>query len=308
MKAFHHETLIEASEKKIQCWKDEVLKNKRCFRCWLRKNDCFCKELDGKERKYNSFWEELRKSTNLDFEVLIYYHPHELGRSANTAHVAETLFRPISKSLVYGNVLEEDQFWSQLIDESRNENTLTCILYPGQKSVPLSQWVNEHFMPSNSSQSISPRNSNTKHIRVVVLDGTYPCASRIAKYLESYQQQMHLPSRTFQFVSLELENDPNSDYCRSAVAGVMYQPTKEKICSYQAIAITLKDMFLQLAPDQKETIFYFFQEMMNDLHDWIAFIVKKKIKQGKPTSIKSIKGVDNSLSEDIKKKIVRDSF
>lgn len=308
MKQIHHHTLIEASEQKIDWWNTEIQSKNRCPICWLRCHDCFCSLINQQRKCYNEFWQKLFEENGISIEILIYYHPHELGRSANTAHVFEALNETACSSLVLGNEQEEMLFWTKGIQECHDKTVFTCVLYPGKASIPMSEWIEKVKLENGPKANTDPQTRKLEQgFRLIVLDGTYPCASRIAKYLEVCQKEYRLSKPFFQFVSLELETDENLGYCRSAVAGIMYQPAKEKICSYQATAIAIKDILIQLSYN-KQDLMAFFSMMMEDLQNWIKHIIQKKIKFGKLTTMKCLRDIDNAVPDYVQEIIVSISF
>eukprot|EP01040_Poterioochromonas_malhamensis_P015853 gene15853-17839_t len=314
----HHHSLITACRERLIWWNNEISSQFRCEICWLRSYDCYCKTLKGLSDKYDELLVPLLESLNFRLEILIYYHNGEIGRSANTAHIFKGSFQNFTTSVVYGKVEEDQEFWDKIVSESSSESSnpvYTCVLYPGKDSLPLSQWYEDLVQESVESSSQPTEGQAVaapqKSVRIVVLDGTYACASRIARYLEVARERF-LPTnesrKFFQFVCLELGSTENQQYCRSAMAGIMYQPAKEKICSYQATAIAIKDILmlrertvtsLSAASHHNETqlqisIMKIFHEFINDLHGWVAYLIKKKIKFGKiNNSRKSISDVDN---------------
>ena len=60
--------------------------------------------------------------------------------------------------------------------------------------------------------------------------------------------------------------------CRSAIVGLMTQPGKEKVCTFQACVMALR----QLGEDEATC-----QALFSELDEWIAYILRKRIKLGK---------------------------
>lgn len=112
-----------------------------------------------------------------------------------------------------------------------------------------------------------------------MLDGTFPGASRIAKYLMYSCSLRGIPCPV---VKLDLENNA----CKSAVAGMMYQPGKDKICTYQAAVMAMQQASV-LTNDNITTTTTsiatdkLIKQLHQDLEDWIAYILHTKIKFGK---------------------------
>jgi DTW domain-containing protein YfiP len=327
LKISHHSTLLDTYKEKTDWWKNEVDGKSRCASCWLRCHDCFCGVILEKASQYSQILKTLQQQCHLKLEVVIYYHNLEIGRSANTAHIFEALCKEVTTSIIYGNTVEEEKFWRTLIEET-NDNasrSYTCVLYPDKGSVLLNDWLKTILsLESNSKSSdrevIAESNFLINKLRIILLDGTYPCASRIARYLQTSQKSflsspasssscaVNMKDSKFQFVLLDLDSEENMVHRKSAVAGVMYQPGKDKICSYQAVAIALKDVLKTLnssdAADQ--LIEKLFTSLLVDLHEWIAYIIKKKIKCGKIVEKrKAVPDVDNSPAEYIRNIVVR---
>jgi hypothetical protein len=324
----HHCTLLDTYKEKTDWWKNEIDTKGRCALCWLRSYDCFCSVVHMKTSRYSQLFKSIQQQCRIKVEVVIYYHCLEIGRSANTAHIFEALCKEITTSIVYGNTAEEEKFWKELIEENKNHSlsTYTCVLYPDKDSVFLDEWLetmsNIEKQPMNSVFEENEQfNFPVRKLRIILIDGTYPCASRIAGYLRTAQKMFlstsyaevscHASSTTtnrFQFVLLDLDSEENMIHRKSAVAGVMYQPGKDKICSFQAVAIALKDVLNKLGSDGKtdRLVQDLFSSLLFDLHEWIGYIVKKKIKCGKMIEKrKAVPDVDNSLADYIKNIIVR---
>lgn len=211
-------------------------------------HQCYCDELSKKREKYEA-WEP-----RPDINVCIYYTPVEIGRTANTAHSLEATCPWICSSIVHGDLEKETALLDDIEAEYRENRAQTCIMFPSSDAKLLSEWMGAR-----------PAEHSDKPIRLVMLDGTFPGAARQAKYLMSCCAVRGIPAP---LVKLDLEGDA----CKSAVAGLMYQPGKDKICTYQAIVMGM----------QQARIDPLFCDSLNrDLEDWIMYILKTKVKLGK---------------------------
>ncbi len=150
----HHELTVGACGKALKEWTDSTLKT-RCKNCWLRNYDCYCNYLLSRKEEYEQF----------EGNITIYYHFLEIGRSANTIHIVDSLLPSNTTSFVFGDMEEENKFVKKIIQEQMVGKIQTCILYPCTESIPLSQFI------QNNSVS-------AKAINLVVLDGTYMHAPR----------------------------------------------------------------------------------------------------------------------------------
>ena len=98
-----------------------------------------------------------------------------------------------------------------------------CIFSRG--SMLLSEWM-----------ASRPDHAKSKPVRLIMLDGTFPAASRLAKYLMRCCDLRGIQPSPI--VKLDLEND----CCKSALAGMMYQPGRDKICTYQATVMAMQQV------------------------------------------------------------------
>lgn len=256
-KVDHHETLHTSYKAKMDWWKNETdVEKRRCKVCWLRSHQCYCDVLNQKRSKYEA-WEP-RPNIN----VCIYYNPIEIARTANTAHSLEATCPWICSNIVYGDLAKETALLDDIEAEYRENRPQTCIMFPSKDAKLLSEWMGAR-----------PALNSDKPIRLVMLDGTFPGASRQAKYLMNCCAVRGIPAP---LVKLDLEGDA----CKSAVAGVMYQPGKDKICTYQAIV---------MAMEQAKIDPLFCRSLHQDLEDWIGYILRTKVKLGKSKPRNSMK-------------------
>ena len=230
----HHEKTGISYSAKIEWWKDEIESGRRCCRCWLRKYECFCSKISKMKLDLSKFQEKI--STRM----CIYYHYQELGRSANTAHLYEAIFNSqngnenLSESTIhsscetlrFGDYDKEMEFLRELNEEQENNCPVTCVLYPSSKSIPLSEWMAARPVSTTQNRSV----------RLVVLDGTYPQASRQFKYLSHAFQLLY--QKEVPVVRLDLGDTP----VRSALYGIQSQPGINKLCSYQAMILAVRQI------------------------------------------------------------------
>ena len=188
---FHHEKEILASALIVSKWDKDISSGLRCGKCWLRFYDCYCNYIS--QRKVTL---DLTLNSKLLVHIFIYYHYKEIGRSANTAHLLE-LFIPNSKitRIIYGyDIQKEKAMIEMIIDESKNLNVKTCILYPTKTSELLSKWITVNniskFDASNNRNNNSCDNNAT--INIIALDGTYGQAETQYKYLKKILLQANV--------------------------------------------------------------------------------------------------------------------
>ena len=283
----HHEKLISSKIDKDKWWENEISNGKRCSTCWLRPHECYCYHLKNKKNVYNDMFSNTSKTnndtnkntnnnTNKCIKIYIHYHYQEIGRGPNTGHVLEALLpNEMVEKGIYGDINCDKQLINDMINESDNDDQYTCILYPDKTSVLLSQWIKTR-----------PRNDANKPIRVIVLDGTYAQASRQWKYLSMSMQKYH---KKLPLVKLDIEEGG----MKSAIAGIMYQPGKEKICTYQACVMAMREAGISA------TICNSFDD---DLELWLVHLLKTSIKKGKSKQRK-VEGVDYNPAPNIKEVI-----
>lgn len=305
----------------------------RCSRCWLRWYNCYCKEyLNSRQAYYEQRWQQIAQEYQIDVEIVMFYHAAELGRSANTAHIFEHLCQSITQVIIYGDQKKEEALIQRIIDARDGKlgrPEYTCLLYPCNEAVSLNQWIDDRFPVVDSHPSPSPSSSSSISssfaltpavigtrplVRMIVLDGTYPRAKHMMKFFKACKQEFRLDdSHSLDFVQLDLDLDKG---IKSAVAGVMYQPAKDKICSYQATIMAIRQLLHIMEQQQKKknhiageivspkTGTALCKELDDDLDNWIVYILKHKIKFGKPTARKSLTEVDNELPEHLKDVVV----
>ena len=202
---------------KTRWWQEQTASGFRCHVCWLRHYECFCATISARRRHY----------TLQHVQVLMYYHYQELGRSANTAHLLEALCPPSAfQKVVFGDTVAEQRLVMEMYEEALHGEQRTVVLYPSSDAVLLSDWMAKHRPGPGDAP-----------VRLVALDGTYAQASRQYKFLQkSLALLSHSAPSSSSSSSLLLlpvvKLDLEAGKCNSALAGIMHQPGKEKICTY----------------------------------------------------------------------------
>jgi hypothetical protein len=309
----------------------------RCAHCWLRLRNCWCApHLLPRRRHYNAAWQRIREAYDVDLEVVMFYHALELGRSPNTAHVFENLCGAVTRAVFYGDTKQEQTLLQDIVSAARralpHRLERTCVLYPCPEAVSLDQWIGRCLDdasastsgvdPSSSSSSSSSSTDHHLHqqpqqdgrplLRLIVLDGTYSHARTMMKFFKACQEEWSLSSKnSLQFVQLDLDRHLGA---QSAVAGIMYQPAKDKICSYQATVMAVRQVLHAIqcrsaGVDNADLLQESLgdrlcDDLLEDLQQWILHILKNKIKCGKSSSRASITNIDNKLSDDLKATVV----
>ena len=233
----HHKITKEAYTNALRLWEEGKanINCPRCHKCWLRTYECYCHNVTSRS-----------DATMNNVRITMYYHYQELGRSANTAHVLSMLMPDKCEDLIFGDIVGEKKLVDSIKREQDSGNLETCILYPLNDCPTIAEW------------KASRKNPNGP-LRIVAIDGTYSHAVRQVKHLQHLLGETYLP-----VVRLQLEG-----HTRSAVAGIMRQPTGEKICTMQAIV-----MALQQAGASHELC----DTLHSDLMQWIDYIVRRKVK------------------------------
>jgi len=258
----HHPNTIISMQEKLKWWDEEVKSGRRCMNCWLRSYDCFCTHLASRGEDYVQAFESDRKIV----KVIMYYHYQELGRSANTAHVFESIFpKNRMERILFGDTKREAVFINELCQEAETGAMQTCILYPCSSSQLLSEWIDQR-----------PPHAINNPVRIVALDGTYSQAARQWKHLTKCMQ---LKGHRLPVVKLDLE----AGKCISAYAGIQHQPNKEKICTYQALVMAMRQAGANPLGCDK---------LAADLHVWIDYLLKSRVKIGK-TQLKKVEGIED---------------
>lgn len=263
----HHELNRKSCEIKLAWWENEISQGRRCGRCWLRNYECFCDQFDviAAERPTVVSAEDEKA------KVCMYYHYQEIGRSANTAHVFQALNS--CETVIYGDSTAEIKLLNDIATEIVTGTPTTCILYPSNDAISLNEWMTNraelHEKKQTSSGTTSPK---LPPIRIVVLDGTYNQAKRQWKYLTKALQTL---SASYNHSSLKLpvvKLDLEKGRCKSAILGIMSQPGKDKVCSYQAAVMALR----QAGVSQAACDFH-----ARNLDKFLQHILSTKIKFGK---------------------------
>lgn len=115
-----------------------------------------------------------------------------------------------------------------------------------------------------------------------MMDGTFPGATRIAKYMINCCTKRGIPAP---LVKLDLVGDS----CKSALAGMMYQPGKDKICTYQATVMAMEQAGVDPAMCAR---------LHQDLRDWIGYILTAKVKLGKSKPRESMRHIMDVTPDD----------
>eukprot|EP01041_Mallomonas_annulata_P006294 gene6294-12739_t len=241
----HHEKTLESYNTAINIWENAVNDQSRCQFCWLRSINCFCEQLKERQR----FYSENSLSLNA-IQLTIYYHFKEIGRSANTAHILPLLIPKECNTFLFGDLNSEKKFYDNLIDEIITGRQNTCFLYPTPDAPYISDWIQS-------------RPNCDDPINLIILDGTYSQAIRQVKHIQKVLFPHQVP-----VVKLNL----GLTGCSSAVAGIMHQPSAQKICSFQAAVMALEQT--NQNPQLCESLY-------KDLDLWLSYILKCKVKFGK---------------------------
>jgi hypothetical protein len=196
----HHELTLKPAREILEEWRNIVLQEaRRCPFCWLRFYNCYCNYLKTKAAQYQIMISQHSSPLSSlpisvpSITVTIYYHYHEIGRSANTMHILEILCPSLCQNLILGDIDQETKLLQRIIqsqDEERLGNTSRkiAVLYPSTDSIIIPVWLQPHF-PTDPSVSSEAREetkrtiATTQTIELIVLDGTYGQATRLVTLL-----------------------------------------------------------------------------------------------------------------------------
>jgi DTW domain-containing protein YfiP len=192
------------------------------------------------------------------------------------------------ESMVFGDTDAELKLLEDIKSEIESDNPSTCILYPCSNSILMSDWIQTRTKSMKISEHSSPTRKNDGTIRLVVLDGTYANASRLWKYLTKSMRLLY--NLELPVVKLDLEHGR----CRSAIVGIMSQPGEEKICSFQAAVMAMR---------QADCDVNICNKLNNVLDEWLLYMLKTKVKFGK-SKFRLIPGVDRTPSDHIREFLV----
>ena len=245
---YHYPQTQGAQRRFLSFWEEKTMPGgHRCKVCWLNLRSCYCSYLvqrrilyrastksqrvsKGDEEKqtpssphfHSSAFESLLSSEGAaHIEFILYYHYRELGRSANTAHLLESLLDvPV---IVFGDSEKEISLAEEMKKEFMEGTRRTVILYPSKDAIGLDEWLLDNNVDeSEPSSGDSPSSSvcdgrNRGVLRVVLLDGTYSDASMMANHLKQLLATYGVPCP---LVKLNLENGK----CQSAYVGKSGSP------------------------------------------------------------------------------------
>ena len=265
----HHAKLVESHHAQMAALEAEMTREgrqRKCSRCWLRSYECYCSRIVSRSDEY--------LSTTCEVEVVMYYSFKEMGRGTNTAHLLEQLLPGVVSKVIQGDQDAEKQLINEIAAEFQSRQVRTCIMWPTPEAKVISQWQLELASPqegigqspeSASMQTHTEGVARKGKIRLLALDGTYPCAKRLFKHLKVNLDALGVP---IPLVKLDLGDEG----CRSAYFGVQNQPTKDKICTYQAVVLAMQQL------GESETMC---ENLLRDLDEYISYILQRKIKLGK---------------------------
>lgn len=260
----HHPSTRESFQRHTQKFQEQC-RDFRCPRCWLRHFDCYCNEIAQRIQQYTS--DIIASGIYQRVNVVMYYHYLERGRSANTAHLFEMFYKDYTEQLVFGDCEKEAALMERMKEDYDQGHASYCVLYPTSGAVSLNEWM-------KSKEQLN------KPVTLIALDGTYSQALRQYKHLIK-SSALH----DFPLQAVKLDLGPNG--CKSAIEGIMVQPQKDKICTYQAVLMALHQIGL---PNP------LYDSLRLELDLWLQHILKRSIRQGKMT-IKKPKGLIESNQE-----------
>ena len=268
----HHPKFMESYKLKLDAWQEAQCRdtvNKRCGKCWLRVYQCYCKTLNERAKAYSCPGLQVANT-----EVINYYSFKEVGRSPNTAHIMERILPHNSSSLIYGDMEAEDKLIEEMVEEYVNFRVRTCILYPTTDAKIVSDWrieveeYNTSGKDKDKDKGEGEEEVETRY-RLIALDGTYPEARRMFTYLSAKLEAKGVPKCAVPVVKLDLGEE---GFIKSAYLGLMHQPGREKICTFQAVALAFGEL-----GESKEVC----DALREDLDAWIHYLLRTKIKSGK---------------------------
>lgn len=276
----HHPTLLESCQSKLAGWEEiqhsavrQLESQRRCGKCWLRGHQCYCGVLSERRKLFDSAPD---KYAIRNTEIVIYYAFKEIGRGPNTAHIMEQLLPGCTSQVILGLPEQEKKLIDELVEEYRSHRVRTCIMYPVKEAQVISEWKDGVTTYNSSSSEVSEGESNQLHkqqeqerekkTRLVVLDGTYGDARRMFNYLKICLEARGVPCPV---VKLDIGE---GEFIKSAYLGIMDQPGRDKICTFQAVIMAMRDL------GELESLC---SALSADLDSWVHYILDCRIKPGK---------------------------
>ncbi len=166
------------------------LKLNLCLRCLRRLRTCLCEHVKP-FHTYNRF------------TLLI--HPMEFKKErTGTGRISHLSLE--NSSLIDGVNFDNDQRWEK---ELNDPHYLPVVLYPGPEAINLSEINDKTLLPGGGE----------KPLKLIVIDGTWPCAKKMmkeTKSLHSLPRVSFTNTRKSEFV---IKQQPN-DLCLSTIESI----------------------------------------------------------------------------------------
>jgi DTW domain-containing protein YfiP len=227
---------------------NEELKLNLCLRCFRRIRTCLCEHV-------KPFHTQSR------FTLLI--HPMEFKKErTGTGRISHLVLE--NSALIDGVNFDEDKRWES---EVNDPHFTPVILYPGPGAVNLSEIQTKEELPGMGS----------KPLKIIVIDGTWPCAKKMMKLTTSLH---HLPRVSF-------TNTRKSDFV------IKHQPDELCLSTIESIHQVLIEL-KRLGAEVPET-------PVNNLTDIFGKMVERQVQIASDPSLQGYRRKSYSAPTDRKK-------
>jgi DTW domain-containing protein YfiP len=166
----------------------------RCNNCMMAKFACFC---------------EWKKPQNCELEFILIMHRNEVHKPTNTGRLIADIFPENTQAFLW----DRTEPSANLLDAINDNSRQTVLLFPSDNAQTL----------LSTQEKTQPQ----KPLRIVLLDGTWKQASKMARLSKWLQ---HLPH-----VTINTDNLPPINYIREA-------PEEDQLSTAQAAACALADV------------------------------------------------------------------
>ena len=250
-----------------------------CFHvaCWARWSQCLCEYFGERKRSFYSTKEGAATTLQAaNIHILSWYHQKELGRTANTAHIYEELCGPaVCTRIVYGDEGPEAALIEDIIREAETGQRRTAVLFPRHDAVPIGDFYQELAL----QQKVDDENDMIlPPLRLVAIESSYSKANRMVKLIENAVNTRGVA------IPLAKLGVKEGEVLRSAFHGVQRQPAPDKVSTFQAVVMSLRqcaERFPLHHAHLRRKMATLCDHLDADLTAWMTHLLREGVKKGK---------------------------
>jgi DTW domain-containing protein YfiP len=215
----------------------------KCDDCWQKKKYCICSEM----KRLVSYEHQKLYSK---FRFIVYMSREEYLCGGNSGHLLSLMFPEQTSTYLYG-CRDDSLLLRQVILKSEREGGKVCVLFPGSDAITVGQWMNTEFEKNivvEGSGSLScgggggGEGVNSDILSVILVDGTWRQARKMAKYLKSTL----LPQTKHVTLTLSGESLVSSFHRKQSQAG--------RICTIEALSLFVAEVLAQQTQSSTTTL------------------------------------------------------